>query len=698
MNQKMHVCSVCGLGYLGVETCPRCDSGSNPRPDEIHIPWVRTRTGWAQERLDGSTWILSDQGPRPTSERLVGKGPRTCQSKKHTYIGTAGAKCPFCGSGASRLPSATLPEPASRDRTALFGWVVLLLLIVGGAIAIVVLSTNEDPVPVAIEPPPSTTEATTTSTTIPMDDPEFLDARSYEAEMLAIGTRVERAANRVLEINAEWDSREITQDQASAQLALQRTEARRIVAAVDDARGYGANAFRHDVVATAVQEFADAVAGVRGGLLEPGSRVGRDEATLETVGAADRLLEAIDDALDLDQRRLERGAGTAVSWASLRVGDCVDPTRQGDYTAIVPCSEAGHGEVLATPTLPGSTDLTPIMCAKAAWPVVDPDAFDPAKGSWEIHEGLGHTSGSSHVCTYIPEAATDALVESNTPHTGPFASDQWDALARLDLVPVQPVEVGECLIASSEDGADWTSDRYRVGCDEDHDFIISGVAAIASPEGPGDLERFDLRSWDVCSEATSEWLDGDPYLVADALVYPAFPGIGGAETPMLTLACVMWTEPLSDNSVTSYDYQAGYALAFIAAQAGVYDYGLIEDPESAADVQYNDGYRAGQSDVTDRLGPVTEMTNDEWIAAYLVGNPIGWEDGQACAQPNQDPVPPGLNPVESEGWYAGYIAGLGSACNAGTEAPSWVGESVCPYDPWEVHAIDQDVLCPPVRP
>ncbi len=193
-------------------------------------------------------------------------------------------------------------------------------------------------------------------------------------------------------------------------------------------------------------------------------------------------------------------------------------------------------------------------------------------------------------------------------------------------------------------------------------------------------------------------LGGTPYLVADAIVYPAFPGIEDVETPMMTLTCAVWTEPLDVSESVSYDYQAGYASAFIATQAGVYDFGRIENPVSEADFQYNDGFDAGQAVVMERRSPTTEVTNDQWIAAYLRGNPTGWADGSGCTRPNPYPEPPGMDEIEVDGWYAGYNAGLDSACNAGTTAPSWVGTTVCPYDPWEVDAIDQDVLCPPVRP
>ncbi len=673
MSQKMYVCEECGSGYLDVDACPRCHRESEPPGAKIHIPWVRTGTGWAQQRIDGSTWALSERGTEPSTACLDGVEKRTCEAKTHLFVGTEDARCPVCRPiYTSKRPA--FPAQEKRKRPTKFGLAAVLVASVVGVAVVVAATSGSDTSDTATSAPTTTIGVTaTTSTVVPADDPEFLDASAYESELLAIGRQTNNVANTVLEINTRWDNREISQKDASAQLAIQRTDARRIVAVVDAAHGFGADAASHEDMADTVQEFADAVAAVRKGLLEPGSRTGRDEATLETVGAANRLLLAIDDALKLDRQRLERDDGTLVSWASLRIGDCVDPTQQGEFTEIVACSEAGHGEVLATPTLPSQTTVTPMMCAKAAWPVVDPDEFDPAGGSWEVREAPAKDSGSGIVCTYIPAAATDALVVSDTPHAGPFVSDQWDALATLDLAPDRSVEVGECFVVSSDDEVEWSDDRYRVDCDEEHDFILSEVAAIAPPEGVDDLDRFDLRSWDICAEATSEWLDGDPYLVVDALVYPALLGIEDVESPMLTLACVLWTEPLSDNETASYDYQAGYAFAFVAAQAGVYDYGLIEDPESEAEIQFNEGFLAGQSDATGRRQPTTEMTSDLWIEAYLVGNSTGWVDGRGCTRPNPYPIPPDLGLVETEGWFTGYNAGLDSACNTGTAAPSWVG-------------------------
>jgi len=147
----------------------------------------------------------------------------------------------------------------------------------------------------------------------------------------------------------------------------------------------------------------------------------------------------------------------------------------------------------------------------------------------------------------------------------------------------------------------------------------------------------------------------------------------------------------------SYEYTAGYAYAFVAAQAGVYDFGRIDDPVSEADFAYNDGFDAGLDDVMNRRAPTTEMTEGLWIGGYLRGNAAGWQDGATCTRSDSHPVPPGTSPVGEDGWYVGYEAGFESACASGATVPSWVGEKVCPYDPWTVAALDQDVICPPVR-
>jgi hypothetical protein len=145
-------------------------------------------------------------------------------------------------------------------------------------------------------------------------------------------------------------------------------------------------------------------------------------------------------------------------------------------------------------------------------------------------------------------------------------------------------------------------------------------------------------------------------------------------------------------------YQSGYVSSFIATQAGVYGFGIIENPESPEAFLYNEGFDAASADVMERNAPSTEVTDSEWIAGYLRGNPTGWADGRGCTRPGLYPVPAGMGEIETDGWFSGYNAGFDSACNVGTTPPAWVGKSVCPYDPWKVSVIDQDVLCPPVRP
>ena len=166
-----------------------------------------------------------------------------------------------------------------------------------------------------------------------------------------------------------------------------------------------------------------------------------------------------------------------------------------------------------------------------------------------------------------------------------------------------------------------------------------------------------------------------------------------------TLAPTTTAADTTTTTAVPFDaYQSGYVFSFIATQAGVYDFGRIENPESPEDFQYNEGFDAAQADVMERNAPSTEVTDSGWIAGYLRGNPTGWADGRGCTRPGQYPVPAGMGEIETDGWFSGYNAGFDSACNVGTTPPAWVGKSVCPYDPWKVPVIDQDVLCPPVRP
>jgi hypothetical protein len=171
-----------------------------------------------------------------------------------------------------------------------------------------------------------------------------------------------------------------------------------------------------------------------------------------------------------------------------------------------------------------------------------------------------------------------------------------------------------------------------------------------------------------------------------------------AAGPSCGIVSTLATTPTAAPAPPSDDYTAGYAYAFVAVQAGVYDFGRVEAPVSQADFDYNDGIDAGQDDAMNRRPPTTEVTEGLWIGGYLKGNPAGWADGANCVRSDSHSVAPGTSPIEEDGWYVGYEAGFESACESGTPTPSWVGEAVCPYDPWEGNAIDQDVVCPPVHP
>ena len=196
--------------------------------------------------------------------------------------------------------------------------------------------------------------------------------------------------------------------------------------------------------------------------------------------------------------------------------------------------------------------------------------------------------------------------------------------------------------------------------------------------------RFYLRFDNSQGNANVDFSYGNSNMASVAGSFGALPG-GDLPPPGMT-------------AVPFDAYQSGYVFSFIATQAGVYGFGRIENPESPEDFQYNEGFDAASADVMERNAPSTEVTDSEWIAGYLRGNPTGWADGRGCTRPGPYPVPAGMGEIETDGWFAGYNAGFDSACNVGTTPPAWVGKSVCPYDPWKVPVIDQDVLCPPVRP
>lgn len=542
MNQEMHACSECGSGYLGVGTCPRCHPASGSDGTKIHIPWVRTGSGWVQQRIDGSTWVLSDRGLEPVDVSLGDVDTRMCRADKHTFMGTEGASCPFCNPNYRHYSAAASPQRDTTTRRRIVAYGAALLVVIAGVVAAVALTSGDDLV--ASEPPTTVTEAPTdapVTSTLIADDSEFLDAVAYESALSALGMRAEHVANRVLEINAQWDSREITQEVAANQLDTQSVHTRGISADTDAAAEYGADATRHQAVAEAVQKLGEAIASVREGLMEPGSRSGRDHATVATVGATDRLLETIDGALDLDLHRLQRDERTRVMWESLRIGDCVVVEREGDYTEIAACSDAGRGEVLAIPLLPSSTDMTSSTCSKAALSNVDFERYESTEGSWDIREGTPQGLNRSYICTYVPEESIESLAVSDIHHVGPFVSNQWDALERIGLSPFRSVEAGECFTIPPDDVPELVSDRYRVDCDADHDFMLSAVVAVAPTEGTAAVERLNLRSWDVCVEAASIALDTESYFDTEALAFPAFPGIGDVATPMFTLACVLQT-------------------------------------------------------------------------------------------------------------------------------------------------------------
>lgn len=536
----MYVCSECGLGYLGVEICPRCHFEEGSGGAEVHIPWVRVHTRWTQVRIDGSTWILSVDGPEPLVTNLVDVKRRKCKNYEHFFVGTDDAQCSICRPEEPQTAVASEARPPNSFTR----WIAPVFIIVG-LVTIGALSLQDSTRPAGVSdasPVVSSTtviEATPTTSTLPIAAPEFLDAVAYEASLLAVGRRVERTANRVLEITAQWDSRQMSLDLASAQLAQQQTEIMRVVTAVDGASVYGASELRHDAVSVAIRELADAVAAVREGLLEPGSRVARDAATHWTVAAADLLLESVDDALLVDQSRLRRAVGTPVLWVSLRVGDCVDMDDHGGNTEIVACSKPGRGEVLATPVLHSSRTASPFVCTKAAWGFVDVGRFEPDGGSWEIRDGTVRGSTMSHICVYVGAMSSAALVVRGTRHVGPFVSNQWDALETLGLVSARPFEVGECFVVPPEDEPELVSDRYRVDCDADHDFSLSAVVAVVPPSRAEAFDRFTLRSWDVCAETVPNSPSGEPYLVSDAIVFPMYPGFDEAESPMVTLVCVL---------------------------------------------------------------------------------------------------------------------------------------------------------------
>ncbi|KAA3637937.1 MAG: hypothetical protein DWP92_06970 [Armatimonadetes bacterium] len=466
---------------------------------------------------------------------LADAATKTCAAKKHVFAGTGDALCPICRSGYSLASSVARPQSGTAKRRRSLAYGAIALFAIAGVVAVSLFGSRDDrdDSQVAIEP---TTTISTSSTTTIAVDAEVLDAHAYELALSNIGTRAERSANRVLEINALWDSRQITQDVASTQLVLQRTETESLVDATKEAAKYGASDTRHDAVEDAAEELNEAVAAVREGLLEPGSRAGRDDATLWTVAAADQLLEVIDSALELDRRRLENKVGSRVPWEALRVGDCVDIEQASESIEIVSCSSEGRGEVLAIAALPASANWSPAMCEKASLPYVDFERLDTTQGSWDVRSGSQESSNQT-ICTYVPMSSVAQLVIGNVSHVGPFVSTQWDALENLGLAPERMVEVGECFVIPPDDEPELVSTRNRVGCDVPYDFSLSAVVAMAPSGGAAAVDRINLKSWGICADSMSTVLPDEPYLIADADVYPTFPGLGDEATPMFTLAC-----------------------------------------------------------------------------------------------------------------------------------------------------------------
>jgi rRNA maturation protein Nop10 len=125
----LYHCSTCGETLESVDSCPRCDQAGSLSP-----PWMLTKDGWRQQRIDGTTWML-DPGVNgvliPTSSQsLQSPGVTTCE-REHRYRLAVGVSCPECGASASAhvSPAASaLPAPSGKKPSPLVPVLVAVIL------------------------------------------------------------------------------------------------------------------------------------------------------------------------------------------------------------------------------------------------------------------------------------------------------------------------------------------------------------------------------------------------------------------------------------------------------------------------------------------------------------------------------------------------------------------------------------------
>lgn len=689
MASDRHVfsCESCGYGYLDVDACPRCDTQSMRDDSRLRIPWFRSKSGWSQVRLDGTNWSLVE-GIAVVSP--VGTGTpeiHECGIHDRIYMGTADAPCPECA-----VVSSTEP-PSRRHGTAKKATLVIVLLVLAVAAGIWAITLVPSPtattttIVVAV----TTTLPPTTKSTVPVDSEEFLAGIAFETSMVSIAAEAEQSENRVLEANALWDNRDITQDEAFDLFTEEIDNLSGIIDTLGVVASVAIDPSHIAPVASAAIELRDAVEAIQVGLMTPGSRSLRDDATSVSVFKIEEMLNAVDESLVLNRQRLIRSPGTPIRWTSVRLGDCVDVDQQDDATEIVDCSTVGRGEVLAYFELPPDIAVESHMCVKMSLGSASRENFTFQAGTWLIKETDRTSPSAGYNCTFIPASGVTLLLLRPEPRIGPFVSDQWAALDRLDLVPDRFVEAGQCFDWAPEGEDDWLARQYAVACESNPDVSVPVVLAVALPVFDESIDRFTTTIQRTCEAAVDAIPGSPPYPSSEVTTFAVVPDFL-EYAAMTTLACVT---PIV---YPSYDRQAGYADGFLMEQEGLYDFGLIENPQTVAELEYNEAFMAGAADVAAGMSPSLEMIDEEWIEFYLVGNPEGWSNGRQCERPNPYPVPADIEGPSLEGWYAGFNAGWESACDTGKRPSRWVGRSTCPYDPWEVAAIDQDIVCPPVRP
>lgn len=161
-------CEECGEAFFGqIERCPRCHP---PETELSLLPWTFTPEGWAQTRLDGTTWRLDPAGAiEALAPDLVLPlaAIETCDANLHTYRRASGASCPICEATEVLPPPDKGAKPQRRRSWRRAAWVLAALLIAGSATTAAWLLTRET-VEAPVATPTTLSTTTSSTTTVPL--------------------------------------------------------------------------------------------------------------------------------------------------------------------------------------------------------------------------------------------------------------------------------------------------------------------------------------------------------------------------------------------------------------------------------------------------------------------------------------------------------------------------------------------------